>query len=255
MPRKPRGPDRKKRRMNPRSLDALTPGTTATNQATAARTHGATVRELPLELVEERERQLFEQLAADAPGRDQTGELPRHDRSLVRLLAMASIRLQRCEEFIARHGMFDRGGKVKNVVNLERDFRLECSRYLDALGCSPASRARMGFDLAKTQALAEQPRRSSMLDKRDPVIRDELKRLEALTVFEEQAKYAPEGRAAAVSRVVADASRDAYARLARRVAERKEGRTLDGPLPRLSSGEAPTRGHRGQVRSQRRGWA
>jgi hypothetical protein len=223
--------------MNPRSIAALTPGTTATNQATAARKHGAHGR-LPLELVEDHEREIFAMLAEDAPWRSETGELPRHDRSLVRLLAMASIRLQRAEDHIREEGEFTPSGKPKPIVQFEAERRRECARLLDQLGCTPAARARMGWDLVRTHR-AEERLGPSLVDTSDPVYREELARLRAVEDHAAEVEDDPERER---NRVMS-AGADVYARLAAHL-----GRGRQDESPRRLPRRALRRAYRDSVR-------
>jgi hypothetical protein len=42
-------------------------------------------------------------------------------------------------------------GEAGNVVDVEQRLRREAAQYLDALGCSPAARVRLGLDIARGQ--------------------------------------------------------------------------------------------------------
>jgi len=54
------------------------------------------------------------------------------------------------------HGVFEaKTGAVRPAVELEGRLRREAADYLDALGCTPRSRARLGLDVARGFDLAQ----------------------------------------------------------------------------------------------------
>ncbi len=92
-------------------------------------------------------REVYEALAADAPLRDPDGELPRPDHAQVVLLAKCLCRLEDVEANVAAYGQLDeRTGAVRPAAEREDRLRKEAADYLDALGMTPRSRARLGLD-------------------------------------------------------------------------------------------------------------
>jgi Phage terminase, small subunit len=122
-----------------------------------ALSHGA-FAQVAAERMEQRERAIYEALAADAPLRDGAGELPRHDAVAVTLLAQCLARLDDVAANVRDFGVLEQRGKRKGQVRpaAEHEARLrrEAARYLDALGMTPKSRAALGLDLARTVDLA-----------------------------------------------------------------------------------------------------
>jgi hypothetical protein len=92
--------------------------------------------------------ELYDVLAADAPLRDADGELPRHDAVVVRLMATALARLEDVEAHIRDCGWRDpKTGNEKPVLHREAELRREVFGYVEAMGMSPRSRAKLGLDL------------------------------------------------------------------------------------------------------------
>ena len=118
-------------------------------------THGAYAVIARAELAE-REREIFDALAADAPLRGPDGELPAADALPVRLLAEALIRLDRVRAHIRDHGMLDAEGEVRPVVELEGKLRREAFDYAEAMAMTPRARGRLGLELARTATSAEE---------------------------------------------------------------------------------------------------
>lgn len=83
---------------------------------------------------------MFEAVAADAPLRDDAGELPAADHVQVRLLAECLCRL----EDVSR-----------SLIELEGRLRREAADHLRELGMTPASRAKLGLDVARGFDLAK----------------------------------------------------------------------------------------------------
>ncbi|MDP2711622.1 MAG: hypothetical protein Q8O56_10420 [Solirubrobacteraceae bacterium] len=111
--------------------------------------HGAYAR-VAVERLAEKEREVFDALAADAPLRDRDNDLPAADGALVRLAADALCRLDSVGDFLARRGIEDEKGQLRaTVLELEGRLRREASDHLEALGMSPRSRARLGVDVAR----------------------------------------------------------------------------------------------------------
>ena len=113
------------------------------------RTHGAYAA-IALDRLAAREADVYAALAADAPLRDADGGLPAADGALVRLAAEVLCRLDSVGNYLARRGLEDADGELRmNVLEIEGRLRREAADHLDALGCSPRSRARLGVDMAR----------------------------------------------------------------------------------------------------------
>jgi len=140
---------------NPASLANLRRGGTPAPPGNGyARSHGAYAR-LVADRLEAKVAEVFDALAADAPLRADDGGLPAHDATLVRLAASCLCRIEDLEAHLRDHGILDAKGNVRPAVDLERRLRSEALGYLDALGMTPTSRARLGLDLTRTASLAE----------------------------------------------------------------------------------------------------
>lgn len=130
--------------------------------------HGAHAQVLPARL-DAKAQAVYVELAADAPVRGQDGDLPAHDREMVRLLARCLCRLEDVSAWLDEHGVLDRRGKVRSAALWERRLRSEAARYLAALGMTPTARAKLGLDLARTVDLAtamsepDEARRAALL--------------------------------------------------------------------------------------------
>ncbi|HWF31961.1 MAG TPA: P27 family phage terminase small subunit [Solirubrobacteraceae bacterium] len=124
-----------------------------------ARSHGGYAR-LAAERIDEKVRDVWEALAADAPLRDLDDKLPAHDSAIVDLLAQTLCRLEDVTANIRDYGVFQGRGKhkgaVRPAVELESKLRREAAGYLDSLGMTPKSRAGLGLDLARTRDLAQE---------------------------------------------------------------------------------------------------
>ena len=54
-------------------------------------------------------------------------------------------------------GLFDqKSGAARPALDIERRLRREAAEYLDALGMTPRSRARLGVDLTQARDLAQE---------------------------------------------------------------------------------------------------
>ena len=159
-----------------RQLANLRPGARPAplgNQRT--RRHGGYAR-VRREEVEARAEDLFLALAEDAPLRDPDGELPAVDTAAVHLLAQTLVRLERVTVYLDATGLFDQktGEPRHAILDLEARLRREAASMLDRLGMTPAARARLGLDLARSidaaQVLSEPDpeRRRLMLEGGQP---------------------------------------------------------------------------------------
>jgi phage terminase small subunit len=112
------------------------------------------------EQMEAKAREVFEALAADAPLRDAGGDLPAADTLAVRLLAEVLVRLDRVAADVRDHGWKDaKTGEPRPVLELEGRLRSEALTLARELGMTPASRAKLGLDLVRTDAELEARRR------------------------------------------------------------------------------------------------
>lgn len=140
------------RRRQLANLAAHPPAPPAGNQR--ARRHGGYAQVVASRL-DSKVREVFDALAADAPLRE-AGELPAADTALVRLAADCLCRLEDVTANVRDHGVFEqKTGTVRPAVELEGRLRREAADYLDALGMTPRSRARLGLDVARGFDLAE----------------------------------------------------------------------------------------------------
>jgi phage terminase small subunit len=138
---------------HPNSLANLQPGAGAGDGGLQrARSH-AGYAAIARDRLEQKTLEIFDALAADAPLRNTAGDLPRHDAAQVALLAQCMCRLDDVTANIRDCGVFvqrgRRKGQIRPVVELERTLRREAASYLDALGMTPASRAKLGVDLVR----------------------------------------------------------------------------------------------------------
>ncbi|MDQ3571703.1 MAG: P27 family phage terminase small subunit [Actinomycetota bacterium] len=140
------------------------------------RDHGG-YAQVALERLKGKAQVVYEALAADAPLRAPGGELPPADHAQVCLLAECLCRLEDVGANIRDFGLFERkGGGIRPAVDLERRLRQEAADYLDALGMTPRSRAKLGVDLARTVDLA------TAMSEPNPERRQELLEQAGLTV-------------------------------------------------------------------------
>lgn len=113
-----------------------------------ARRHGGYAA-VAVERLEAKVREVFDAVSADAPLRDAAGELPAADAVVVRLAAECLCRLDDVAANVRAFGLLEPDtGQVRSVVDLERRLRQEAADYLDALGMTPRSRAKLGAELA-----------------------------------------------------------------------------------------------------------
>lgn len=116
--------------------------------------HGAYAA-LRREEVEAEEGRILEALEADAPLRDPDGGLPSADGVAVRLLASCLVRLQRVEAYLTAHGFLDEKGEPRPVLEVEGRLRREALDAAEALGMTPRSRSKLGLELVRAAATAE----------------------------------------------------------------------------------------------------
>jgi len=130
-------------------------GTVAPAGNKRALTHGAYARIAEGEL-EAKTRVLFDALAADAPVRASDGALPAYDSVVVRMFAEVLIRRERVRLEELRHGLETRDGRIRGVVEYGLRLDAQALDYARELGMTPASRAKLGLQLAKTHRTLEE---------------------------------------------------------------------------------------------------
>lgn len=139
-----------------RQLANLRPGArTAPAGNARARTHGAFAR-LDQGRLASKRAEVAEVLAADAPLRDEQGNLPRHDELAVSLLAETLTRLDSVRSFLDLHGLLTEKGEVRPAVEVEDRLIARAFGYIEALGMTPRSRAKLGLDTARSLSLADE---------------------------------------------------------------------------------------------------
>lgn len=102
-----------------------------------------------------KQEELESALAADTPVRSPSGELPVHDKYIVRLLADVMVQFDNMSAFAREHGFLDERGDPLTFVKLYGEVADRIARLLDKLGMTPASRAKLGLALVKQATLAE----------------------------------------------------------------------------------------------------
>lgn len=117
-------------------------------------THGA-YAVIAHDRIDVKVREVFDALAQDVPLRAADGGLPHADGAAVRLAAEVMCRLDNVRDYLERRGIEDDAGELRTgTLELEGRLRREAADHLDALGCTPRSRARLGVDLVRTVDLA-----------------------------------------------------------------------------------------------------
>lgn len=99
--------------------------------------------------LDEKARTIFDALSADAPMRDEQGDLPRHDSVAVRLLADTLCRLDSVSAWLAGRWATE---QARSALDLERLLRTQALDFCEALGMTPRSRARLGLDVKRAQS-------------------------------------------------------------------------------------------------------
>lgn len=115
--------------------------------------HGGYAR-IATEQLDAKTREIYEAIAVDAPVQDE-GQLPAADALAVAELARALILRDRIVDFVGRRGFEDASGNVRPVVSELAKHNSVILNYLEALGMTPRSRAKLGLDLARLQSPAE----------------------------------------------------------------------------------------------------
>lgn len=105
--------------------------------------------ELLLRDVEREVRELMDALGEGVPVRDRDGGVPPADVPAIERAARSLKRYRHLAGWLDLHGRITEKGEVKPAAELELKAERELASALDALGCSPRSRARLGLDVAR----------------------------------------------------------------------------------------------------------
>jgi hypothetical protein len=101
--------------------------------------------------------ELMEALGETVPVRDPDGSVPAADLAAVEYAARALKRYRHLWGWCEAHGRIEeRTGKVKAAAEYELQAERSLANALDALGMTPTSRAKLGLDLQRTAASAEE---------------------------------------------------------------------------------------------------
>lgn len=140
---------------------------------TRAVRHGAFAT-IPREQLDAEMRELYGVFADAAPLRGPGGALPVADEAAVEVAARALKRWRGVVGWCDAYGRHDeRSGDPKPAARYELDCERALHRALDVLGLNPASRARLGLDVARTAAAIDP---AFALSEPDPGLRRELLR-------------------------------------------------------------------------------
>lgn len=82
------------------------------------------------------------------------------DEPAIALLAMALARVERANEYLADCGLLDGDGMPRPVLKVLSTWENSAARLCDHLGLTPTSRARLGLDLARGEAVVTDRLRS-----------------------------------------------------------------------------------------------
>ncbi len=162
-----------------RQLANLKPGPPAAQRNKLGVTHGGYARVVRARL-DAKVRDVYDALSQDVPVQGPGGGVPAADSPLLRLLATLLCRLEDVEQHIAMFGAFDpKTREARRVLDVEAQLRGQAADFLDRLGMSPRSRARLGLDLMRQADLA------SAMSEPDPERRAELMREAGLPTEED----------------------------------------------------------------------
>lgn len=92
------------------------------------------------------------------------GLIPAHtdsDAPAVTLLAWQLARIERANVWLDEHGLLDGAGVPRPVLRVLSTWENSASRLCDALGLTPTSRARLGLDLSRAEAVQAERLRSA----------------------------------------------------------------------------------------------
>jgi hypothetical protein len=138
-------------RKHPNSLANLRPLTGPPVGNTHAMTHGYRSRLLVQDVAAETA-ELASLLAKAAPVKDTDGTAPLADTTAIEVAAVALRRWRSVHTWCEMHGRIDDKGEVKPAAHYELQGEQALHRALDVLGMNPASRSRLGLNLARAQS-------------------------------------------------------------------------------------------------------
>lgn len=93
-------------------------------------------------------------IRAAVPVRGPDGEAHPADEAYIAHAARFWAKVNRANDWLDEHGWFGEDGELRPVVAELRKHEDQLAKYLDQLGMTPTSRARLGLDLARTADLA-----------------------------------------------------------------------------------------------------
>jgi hypothetical protein len=102
-----------------------------------------------------RTRELFEAVGEMLPVRDADGGVPVSDVLVTRMLAETMIRRERVRVEELRHGLEAPDGSLRGIVEYGLRLDERALALAKELGLTPASRAKLGLDLARTHRTLE----------------------------------------------------------------------------------------------------
>ena len=107
--------------------------------------------------VESEVTELMEALGETVPVRDPDGSIPAADMAAVEYAARALKRYRHLSAWCDAHGRIEeKTGAVKSAADYELQAERSLANALEALGMTPTSRAKLGLDLQRTAASADE---------------------------------------------------------------------------------------------------
>lgn len=140
------------KKKNPKSLANLRQAPPAEKDNGRAMQHGLAAK-LPVNMPPEAEA-LQEVIRAAIPVRGSDGQAHPADEPYIANAARFWAKVNRANDWLDEHSWFGEDGELRPVVAELRKHEDQLTRYLDQLGMTPTSRARLGLDLARTADLA-----------------------------------------------------------------------------------------------------
>lgn len=152
MSRRKRNPGGGGRTRNPNSLANLRPGgAVAPIGNTRTLKHGFRSRLLIADVSAETA-ELAALLAEAVPVKDADGSAPLADTTALEVCAVALKRWRSVHTWCEMHGRISEKGEVKPAAHYELEGERALHRCLDVLGMNPASRTKLGLNIARTGA-------------------------------------------------------------------------------------------------------
>lgn len=117
-------------------------------------------------------RELMDALGATVPVRDSDGGVPAADVVAIERAARLLRRHRRLEAWLDLYGELDeKTGDVKPAARLAGEVDAALGRALDALGCSPMARSKLGLNIARSAVLDPAAALSAAAREDDPEVR------------------------------------------------------------------------------------